>query len=152
MVVKWPNAEVVCFLSRQSLDRYNFLLNQDTKENSITLLKKSFFLFFHSLREKNPNATAQEIEHILDGNMCRCTGYRSIHDAFKSFATDASDSIRVHSYITQTNFQTFLTPHPPTRPYYISCTHIFRHFCYFWIGRMSNMNLKVFVSFQQFSS
>ena len=44
------------------------------------------------------------------------------------------------------------TPHPPTRPYYISCTHSFRHFCYFWIGRMSNMNLKVFVSFQQFSS
>ena len=83
-----------------TVDRYNFLLNQDTKENSITLLKKSFFLFFHSLREKNPNATAQEIEHILDGNMCRCTGYRSIHDAFKSFATDASDSIRVHSYIT----------------------------------------------------
>ena len=59
-----------------------------------------FFLFIHSLREKNPNATAEEIEHILDGNMCRCTGYRSIHDAFKSFATDASDSIRVHSYIT----------------------------------------------------
>ena len=52
------------------------------------------FSLFHSLREKNPNATAQEIEHILDGNMCRCTGYRSIHDAFKSFATDASDNIK----------------------------------------------------------
>ena len=36
----------------------------------------------------------KEIEHILDGNMCRCTGYRPIHDAFKSFASDASDSIK----------------------------------------------------------
>jgi hypothetical protein len=75
-----------------TVDQYNFL-------SKIIILKKSFFLFFHSLREKNPNATAQEIEHILDGNMCRCTGYRSIHDAFKSFATDASDSIKVHPYI-----------------------------------------------------
>ena len=67
---------------------------------SIYIEEVVLFLFIHSLREKNPNATAQEIEHILDGNMCRCTGYRSIHDAFKSFATDASDSIRVDSFIT----------------------------------------------------
>jgi xanthine dehydrogenase/oxidase len=36
----------------------------------------------------NPNATKKEIEDAFDGNLCRCTGYRSILTGMKTFASD----------------------------------------------------------------
>jgi len=40
------------------------------------------------LENQKPAAAVADIEDILDGNICRCTGYRPIFDAFKSLATD----------------------------------------------------------------
>ena len=34
----------------------------------------------------NPTPTADDIESHFDGNICRCTGYRPILDAFQTFA------------------------------------------------------------------
>jgi len=42
----------------------------------------------YGLLLNNPNPTIKEIEEQFDGNLCRCTGYRSIADALREFASD----------------------------------------------------------------
>ena len=37
----------------------------------------------------NPEATVDEVEEHMDGNICRCTGYRPIWDTAKSLCSDA---------------------------------------------------------------
>lgn len=42
----------------------------------------------HGLLKKNPNPSSQEVEDQIDGNLCRCTGYRPLLDAFQTFACE----------------------------------------------------------------
>ena len=42
----------------------------------------------YSILRQNPQATPHEIESSLDGNLCRCTGYRPILDAAKSLSNN----------------------------------------------------------------
>ncbi|KAL8025039.1 putative CO dehydrogenase flavoprotein domain superfamily [Plasmopara halstedii] len=54
-----------------------------------------FVMALYSLvkqRETGENITMEDIEHGMDGNLCRCTGYRPILDAAKSFGADASEA------------------------------------------------------------
>ncbi|CAI5447919.1 unnamed protein product [Caenorhabditis angaria] len=47
-----------------------------------------FVMAMYSLLRNTPNPTIKQINESLQGNLCRCTGYRPILEAFYSFAID----------------------------------------------------------------
>ncbi|EQC41233.1 hypothetical protein SDRG_01208 [Saprolegnia diclina VS20] len=46
---------------------------------------------------QDDHATMETIEHKMDGNLCRCTGYRPLLDAAKSFGSDAAAHVQCGS-------------------------------------------------------
>ena len=47
----------------------------------------------HSYLQEHPQPSQEEIEKIIDGNICRCTGYRPILDTLKQFAVDSTKGL-----------------------------------------------------------
>ncbi|XP_043217578.1 indole-3-acetaldehyde oxidase-like isoform X1 [Amphibalanus amphitrite] len=48
----------------------------------------------YSLLESRDTLTKEDVEQAMDGNLCRCTGYRPILDAFKTFGADADQKTK----------------------------------------------------------
>lgn len=49
-----------------------------------------FVMTMYAMLARNTSLTPLDIEREFDGNLCRCTGYRPILDAMKTFATTSS--------------------------------------------------------------
>jgi xanthine dehydrogenase/oxidase len=64
---------------------YRLALNNGTQCGYCTV---GFVMNMSEFIANNPGATKKEIEDIFDGNICRCTGYRSILTGMKTFASD----------------------------------------------------------------
>ncbi|ODN04993.1 Xanthine dehydrogenase [Orchesella cincta] len=52
-----------------------------------------FVINMFAYAQVNPSFTGGNVEYSLDGNICRCTGYRAIIDAFKSLSSTASEEL-----------------------------------------------------------
>ncbi|MFA7560472.1 MAG: 2Fe-2S iron-sulfur cluster-binding protein [Candidatus Izemoplasmatales bacterium] len=50
----------------------------------------SMALTVYALKQENKNASLEEIKEYLVGNLCRCTGYISQHEAIKRYLGDES--------------------------------------------------------------
>jgi len=48
-----------------------------------------FVMEMYTLLTNNPKPTEDEVEKYFDGHICRCTGYRPIYTAFKTFAANS---------------------------------------------------------------
>lgn len=66
--------------------------NFQKKGNELGTNKLVFF-YFSSLLQVNHDITEKEIEEAFGSNLCRCTGYRPILDAFKSLAIDVNTDV-----------------------------------------------------------
>ena len=55
----------------------------------------------YSLLNKHPKPKAGQVEGAFDGNICRCTGYRSILDAMQSFASADCSAVPKQSTLSQ---------------------------------------------------
>ncbi|KHJ79305.1 2Fe-2S iron-sulfur cluster-binding domain protein, partial [Oesophagostomum dentatum] len=54
-----------------------------------------FVMAMYALLRNSPSPTKAEINEALQGNLCRCTGYRPILEAFYSFSVKSDGQIKV---------------------------------------------------------
>lgn len=54
-----------------------------------------FVMAMYSLLRNSPHPTQNQIDEAIQGNLCRCTGYRPILEAFYSFAVGPDGDMKI---------------------------------------------------------
>ncbi|GAB0094690.1 2Fe-2S ferredoxin-type domain-containing protein [Sergentomyia squamirostris] len=82
---------------------------------------------FALLEADRGELTMETVENAFGGNLCRCTGYRPILDAFKSIASDATDRLRDETRDIE-DLPTFCPKMPHKKPFdrYEEKCHFFK--------------------------
>jgi len=79
---------------------------------------------YSALKEK-PERSMEDLESRMDGNICRCTGFRPILDAIKSFAVDSNTQNMVNKDIPFTHGP-YNTTNDPKFPDFLNTVSRFR--------------------------
>ncbi len=88
----------VAFALQAWLCQWTGTLSDVYRENVSKFLK---ILELNSLLRNNSAPAKEEVKEVLDGNICRCTGYRPIFDAFLSFSGDEDPVVDIEELITE---------------------------------------------------
>jgi len=80
-----PTAPSEVFAEGMNPVAWQLAMNNGTQCGYCTV---GFVMNMSAFISAHPGATKREIEAALDGNLCRCTGYRSILTGMKKFASD----------------------------------------------------------------
>lgn len=64
--------------------------------------------FFSSLTESKQGLTKKEIESSFGGNICRCTGYRPILEAFRKTSADPDQGERPNCQDIEVTYLTYI--------------------------------------------
>ena len=75
-----------------------------------------FVLNAYSMILDDPSPTIQDIQNRFDGNICRCTGYRAIHDALKEFSIDGKLNKGTKELADESQSKTYICPDPEHFP------------------------------------
>lgn len=71
-----------------------------------------FIMNAYSMLLDKKQPSLEDLQNRFEGNICRCTGYRAIHDALRVFSKDYKENPDSELVSDETNTKTYICPDP----------------------------------------